>query len=427
MSLPKYGEYSDSGVMWLNAIPSHWAVVQSRRYFKNRNEKALASDKQLTASQKHGILYQADFMELEGQKVTQVILGADILKHVEPNDFVISMRSFQGGIEWSGYSGSISSAYVMLVPGDSICCPFYSYLFKSKPYIQALQTTTNLVRDGQALRFSNFAQVQLPLLPLDEQRTIAAFLDRETSKIDALIAEQEKLNTLLAEKRQAMISHAVTCGLNPDVPMKDSGVAWLGGVPAHWEVRRLKYLCKVQTGDKDTVNAVEDGHYPFFVRSQTVEKINSYTFDCEAVLTAGDGAGVGKVFHYYAGKFDFHQRVYMMNNFQFVSGRFLFMYLATMFHKVALDGVAKSTVDSLRMPIFLNFMVTNPPPCEQQEILEFIEIETTKLDTLKAEAERAIALLKERRNALIAAAVTGRIDVRGAVQQQAARAEAIAA
>lgn len=187
---------------------------------------------------------------------------------------------------------------------------------------------------------------------------------------------------------------------------KDSGVEWLGEVPEGWEVKRLKFLCDVQTGDKDTVNAVEDGEYPFFVRSQTVERINSHTFDCEAVLTAGDGVGVGKVFHYYEGKFDFHQRVYMMNNFRFVSGKFFFSYLAAMFHKVALEGGAKSTVDSLRMPLFLNFEVTIPTPLEQQTIAAFLDRETGKIDALVAEQERLIELLKEKRQAVISHAVT---------------------
>ena len=224
MSLPRYAEYKDSGASWLGRVPAHWSVVHSRRYFANRNVKALQGDKQLTASQKHGVVYQADFMEMERQSVMQVIVGADILKHAEPNDFVISMRSFQGGIEWCGLRGSISSAYVMLVPTEAIWSPFYRFLFKSTPYIQALQATTNLVRDGQALRFSNFVKVPIPLLSIQEQQHIAAFLDRETAKIDALITEQKKLLALLAEKRQATISHAVTRGLDPNAPMKDSGI-----------------------------------------------------------------------------------------------------------------------------------------------------------------------------------------------------------
>lgn len=149
-------------------------------------------------------------MALEGQRVVQVIHGADILKHVEPNDFVISMRSFQGGIEWCGLSGSISSAYVMLIPNESIVPGYFRYLFKCSSYIQALQSTTNLVRDGQALRYANFTLVDLPIVPVAEQVAIAAFLDQETAKFDALTAEAENGIALLKERRSALISAAVT-------------------------------------------------------------------------------------------------------------------------------------------------------------------------------------------------------------------------
>jgi type I restriction enzyme S subunit len=187
---------------------------------------------------------------------------------------------------------------------------------------------------------------------------------------------------------------------------KPSGVEWLGDVPEHWEVRRLKFLCNIQTGDKDTENAIEDGEYPFFVRSQTVERINSYTSDCEAVLTAGDGVGVGKVFHYYTGKFDFHQRVYMMNEFRDALGRFLFHFLRENFYKVALEGGAKSTVDSLRRPLFTNFTVALPSVSEQMSIIQFVEAEAQKIDELVAEQRRLIELLKEKRQAIISHAVT---------------------
>jgi len=420
MSFPRYPKYKDSGVEWLGEVPEHWGVGQSRRLFALRNERALELDKQLTASQEHGVIYQEDFIRIEGRRVVEVIKGADILKHVEPNDFVISMRSFQGGIEWCNLRGCISSAYVMLVPCDRIHGPFFAYVLKSRSYIQALQTTSNLVRDGQALRYDNFTKVDLPLVPLPEQIQIAAFLDRETAKIDELVAEQRRLMELLKEKRQAVISHAVTQGLNPDAPMKPSGIEWLGDVPAHWETRKLKYLCDVQTGDKDTENALEDGLYPFFVRSQTIERINSMAFDCEAILTAGDGAGVGKVFHYHNGPFDFHQRVYMMNNFREVSGRYLFHFFRENFYKVALEGGAKSTVDSLRRPVFMNFTVCVPPKAEQVAIVMTVEQDAEKFDTLTAEAQRAIDLLQERRTALISAAVTGQIDVCHFTERQVA-------
>jgi type I restriction enzyme S subunit len=199
-----------SGVEWLGDVPEHWKVVKSRRYFTQRKDRAMPGDRQMTASQKYGVIYQEDYMLMEGSKVMQVITGADILKHVEPNDFVISMRSFQGGIEWCGLKGSVSSAYVPLIPSDEIDTKFFSYLFKCKPYIQALQRTSNLVRDGQALRYDNFVQVDLPLMSLKEQAAIASFLGAETAKVDRLIAKAQQAISLQKEHRAALISAAVT-------------------------------------------------------------------------------------------------------------------------------------------------------------------------------------------------------------------------
>ncbi|RWN31681.1 restriction endonuclease subunit S [Mesorhizobium sp.] len=243
MSFPRYPRYKDSGVGWLGAIPDHWSVGQSRRLFALRNERAHSGDEQLTASQKHGVIPQKLFMEIEDQKVVQVILNPEVLKHVEPDDFVISMRSFQGGIEYSNYRGCISSAYVMLIPSPKVHGPYFKYLLKSQTYIQALQSTTNLVRDGQALRYDNFTKVDLPLVPFEEQKAIAAFLDVTTSKfmsvtnlhrviacfpqldeqreiashlkLDAqkfcqLQVEVERATELLQERRTALISAAVT-------------------------------------------------------------------------------------------------------------------------------------------------------------------------------------------------------------------------
>lgn len=191
---------------------------------------------------------------------------------------------------------------------------------------------------------------------------------------------------------------------------QDSGIEWLGEIPNSWQVKKLKYLCKVTTGNKDTVNAVEDGKYPFFVRSQTVERINSIGADCEAVLTAGDGVGVGKVYHYYKGKFDFHQRVYMLYDFGDVIGRFVYYYLSSNFYKVALEGNAKSTVDSLRLPQFLNFAFSLPTIKEQDWIVDFLDHETSKIDHLIEKQQQLIELLKEKRQAVISHAVTKGLD-----------------
>ncbi|TKB01995.1 restriction endonuclease subunit S [Alteromonas portus] len=191
---------------------------------------------------------------------------------------------------------------------------------------------------------------------------------------------------------------------------KDSGIEWLGQIPRGWKTRRLKYLCNLETGNRDTQDANPDGEYDFFVRAQKVEKIDSYTHECEAVLTAGDGVGVGKVFHYTTDKFSFHQRVYMMNKFKEVEGRYFYYYLSTLFARVALDGGAKSTVDSLRMPVFNNFTFTYPSIGEQQSILKFLDSEIRKINSLVHEKESFIKLLQEKRQALISHAVTKGLD-----------------
>lgn len=159
------------------------------------------------------------------------------------------MRSFQGGLELSYLEGSISSAYVMLKPNLNVVnIEYFKYLFKTTRYIQSLQSTSNLIRDGQALRFNNFSQVKLVLPSKSDQQKIVSFLDTETARIDNLINKQQKLIELLEEQRKSIISYAVTKGLNPNVPMKDSGVEWLGEVPESWHVAVVKRAFIVKLG-----------------------------------------------------------------------------------------------------------------------------------------------------------------------------------
>ena len=200
----------DSGVAWIGEMPEHWEVVQSRRMFSERRERARPGDLQFTASQKYGVIPQSEFMEREQRQVMLVVKGQEILKHIEPGDFLISMRSFEGGLEECTGAGSVSSAYVPLTPIKWVWNPFFRYLFKCSSYIQALQATSDLVRDGQALRFENFSKVPLPGVPPQEQRVIAAHLDRGVSRIDALAAKTERSIALLKERRSALITAAVT-------------------------------------------------------------------------------------------------------------------------------------------------------------------------------------------------------------------------
>jgi len=186
---------------------------------------------------------------------------------------------------------------------------------------------------------------------------------------------------------------------------RDSSIEWIDQVPSEWSEVRFKFLTSITTGDKDTVNREEDGIYPFFVRSQTAERISTYSFDGEAILTAGDG-DIGKIFHHYIGKFDFHQRVYKFSDFTDVTGRFVYYYLMANLANEVVKLSAKTTVDSLRMPMLQNFKVAFPCVEEQAQIAKFLDYETSKLNALIKKQQQLIALLKEKHQAVISHAVT---------------------
>lgn len=235
----------DSGVAWLSEIPENWQVVPPKALFRLRKDKAAPGDHQLTASQQHGIIYQDNYMALTGNRVVTVEKDFSILKRVEKGDFVISMRSFQGGLEYSENAGSISSAYVMLVPNLEYIVPeFYKWLFKSPTYITALQCTSNLIRDGQALRYNNFVQVPLCIIPKDEQKKIARTLGEKCQKIDALIANVQAQIEKLKAYKQSVVREAVTKGLKPHAPMKESGIEWIGQIPCDWKALASKWLMR---------------------------------------------------------------------------------------------------------------------------------------------------------------------------------------
>lgn len=204
-------QYKDSGATWIPQIPEHWNMVYSKKLFAQRKDKAFPNDIQLTSSQKYGIISQDEFMKREGRRLTVVVTGSDILKHVGIGDFVISMRSFQGGLEYSYVEGKISSAYVMLIPNkEKVYDEYFKWLLKSKSYIKALQGTSDLVRDGQALRYANFAKVYLPEIPLEEQKAIADYINSEVARIDDALPTFQKKIELLREYRTRLISDVVT-------------------------------------------------------------------------------------------------------------------------------------------------------------------------------------------------------------------------
>lgn len=204
-------EMKDSGIKWIGKIPINWQAVNPRWLFAQRKDRAKKGMEQYTASQKYGVISQKDYMNRIGGSIVTVQKDFDILKMVCEGDFVIHMRSFQGGLEYSKHTGSISSAYVMLIPQKNTGeCRYFKWLFKSASYINALQSTSNLIRDGQAMRYSNFIQIIIPYPPLDEQQQIADYLDSKCSEIDAIIADKKRQRGILAEYKKSLIYEYVT-------------------------------------------------------------------------------------------------------------------------------------------------------------------------------------------------------------------------
>lgn len=191
---------------------------------------------------------------------------------------------------------------------------------------------------------------------------------------------------------------------------KDSKIEWIEEIPVHWSVLRMRFICSITTGDKDTENREENGEYPFYVRADTVERISTYSYDGEAVLTAGDGVGVARVFHYANGKFDFHQRVYKFSDFEKVTGKFFFYYMRENLKKEVMKLSAKTTVDSLRMPMFQNFPFIIPTILEQGNITDFLDYKTQQIDQLIEKKKALIEKLNEQRIAVITQAVTKGLD-----------------
>jgi len=430
MKFKPYPSYKDSGIEWLGKVPEHWEIIYSKWLFQERCTKACKDDEQLTASQKYGVIPQKEFMRLENKKVMQVIIGHQILKHVEPNDFVISMRSFQGGLEYCTYKGSVSSAYVPLRPKQLICADFFKYLFKSQPYVEALQSTSSLIRDGQALRYHNFIQVRLPNVPLEEQTVIGRFLKNETTRIDALVEEKNRFIELLKEKRRALISHAMTKGLDPTVKMKDSGVGWLGEVPEHWTVLAIKRLTNIGRGASprpidDPKYFDEDGEY-LWTRISDVSAASVYLYDSPQKLsTLGASLSVKlepeSLFLSIAGtvgkacitgkKACIHDGFVYFPNLKQNSKYFFYIFECGELYK----GLGKmNTQLNLNTETVGSIKIAIPSLQEQTDIVNFIDCETAKIDALISETQVSIELLKEHRTALISAAVTGKIDVREA-------------
>ena len=419
--LKPYPEYKDSGLSWLGQVPEHWGIKRGKALFSESQLAVRETDEIVTCFRDGQVtlrrnrrttgfmlaLYEAGY---QGVRRGQLVIHA--------------MDAFAGAIGISDSDGKCTPEYIVCHPrSTTILSGYYAAILRFTAHQGLILASCPAVRErAPRFRYPNFGDLQLPVPPLDEQAAIVRFLDHANGRIERAIRAKRKLIALLTEQKQAIIHRAVTRGLDHAVRLKPSGIPWLGDVPEHWEVRRLKLLAHIKTGSRDTVDRLDDGAYPFYVRSQIVERIDTYSFDGEAVLTAGDGAGVAKVFHYVNGKVEYHQRVYKFSNFRGITGKYFFHFFKSCLRFEALDASAKSTVDSLRLPLLQNFPTVLPPYHEQQAITVWVETETANVDVAISRTEREIALLREYRTTLTADVVTGKLDVRDAVTQLPAEA-----
>lgn len=439
MSFSQYPAYSESHTDWIDTIPQNWQLVSGKRTFENVRERAKPDADQLATTQAYGVIPQKVFMELQDQKVVLALSGTENFNDVRPDDFVISLRSFQGGIEHSAYSGCVSPAYTVLRIREKnrVDPKFFKYLLKERAYISALQSVTSGIREGRTITYDQFGSILLPVPSKDEQSQIARFLDYETTRIDALIEEQQRLIELLKEKRQAVISHAVTKGLDPNVPMKDSGVEWLGEVPAHWKVSKLGHYASLLTGFPfassdfssseshvrllrganigvgklkwdDTVHWDLDtnGNFPDY---QMEEGQLVLGMDRPWI---GEGLRIAKV-----EKQDLPclllQRVAALTPASNLEADYLFMLLCSdAFRAYVEPDLTGVSVPHLSPEQILSYRVSLPEKNEQNAIVDMLQKQEAKFTKLLSEANKNIELLSERRAALISAAVTGKIDVR---------------
>lgn len=408
--MKKYDEYKDSGVAWIGEVPKHWEVIKLKYKYHFQTGATPNTGKKENFE---GDLRWANISDLNGSVVY------DTTKHINKEaaskcsmnispkgSLMYSFKLSVGTVAFCGEDMYTNEAIASFIPQKNDL----KYLFYCAP-IFIIHNANRNIYNAPLLNQELIKNALICLPSLKEQIAIAAYLDTHCAKIDNLISIQQKRIALLQELKQSVITHAVTKGLNPNVEMKQSGVEWIGDVPKHWELVRTRYLCNLCTGGKDTINRVDDGKYPFYVRSPKVERIDTYSFDGEAILMAGDGVGAGKVFHYAVGKFDYHQRVYNFHNFKHVLGKFFYNYISNNFKYIIDEGGAKNTVDSVRLYMIQNFITTVPPLEEQVEICNYIEQKEKVFDTSISNAQHQIELLQEYKQSLITEVVTGKRKV----------------
>ncbi|MFG6139057.1 restriction endonuclease subunit S [Halomonas sp. B23F22_10] len=432
-TFPAYPEYKDSGVEWLGEVPAHWQVERNKRMFRivSRPVGKSGSQYQLLSLTLRGVVPR----DLDGKG--KYPAEFDTYQVVQPGDVVFCLFDIDETPRTVGYSslhGMITGAYSVakaLPESHPGYVYYYYYHIDLRKGLRPFYTGLRKV-----VRPETFSNLEMPCPPVLEQVAISNFLDHETARIDALVEEQQRLIALLKEKRQAVISHAVTKGLDPDVLMKDSGVEWLGKVPAHWEVCKLGHVCRLQGGyafnssrfSQDGVTIVRMNN----LKRGRLDLENSVKIppeDCDSRFQLAGGdilygmsgsiGDTGSLGNYAIVNRDdlpaqLNQRVGRFVLERGLLGNYLELVIqSSSFYEQVLDQVTGTAQFNVSSDQVESCKIAFPEMEEQELIAQGVQARLVKMDRLMELAADQIHYLQERRSALISAAVTGKIDVRG--------------
>ena len=434
MEFKQYPSYKNSGVEWLGDVPEHWQIVRTKDIFNHRKEEALEDDEIVTA-------FRDGQVTLRKNRRTDGFTNSikeHGYQHINSGDLVIhEMDAFAGAIGVSDSSGKSTPVYsVCYAKNENINHHFYSHFFRTMAKTGFINSLAKGIRvRSTEFRWNESRNVYLVEPPKSDQQKIVAFLDTETTRIDNLIAKQEKLIELLEEQRKSIISHAVTKGLNPDAPMKDSGVEWLGDVPEHWMTPSSKHLLEIPItdGPHETPNFVDDG-VPFISaeaiskgkidfdkkRGYITPELNAiyskkYSPKIEDIYMVKSGATTGKVAMVETTE-EFNiwspLAVFRCNKNKVLPKFLLAVFNSSHFYDALVLNWSYGTQQNIGMGVLSNIEIPCPPLKEQAEIIQHLDAQNTKFDKLISTQSQLIEKLKEYRASIISHAVTGKIDVR---------------
>jgi len=415
---------------WLGSIPEHWRLRRMKHLLHERNEKGFPDEPLLAATQTRGVVRKEQYES----RTVLALKDLHLLKHVHIGDFVISLRSFQGGIEYAREHGIISPAYTVLFPTHPTTHGFLAWFFKSKPYIENLSLFVTGIRQGQNVDYEKLSRSELPLPPKGERESIVQFLSYADRRIRSYIRTKQKLIQLLEEQKQAIIHRAVTRGLDPNVHFRPSGVEWLGDVPEGWEVKPVGNFCPyISYGFTNPMPTTDDG--PFMLTAndigngrilyETARHTSQIAYDSLLtsksrpqkgdILVTKDGT-LGRV-AVSDGRFAcINQSVALLRVDQRqVQPEYLTTALAshTYLEQMILDA-GGTTIKHIYITRLSKMRMSIPPLSEQNEILREVREKVTGLDLALRCAQQEIELIRAYRTRLITDVVSGKLDVREA-------------